>query len=319
MRWSAANPPPESRATRFAASIRAVRSRMPSRSARRNRKAISTRRPRSPRPPRSKSPRNGETAESAEAENRRRRRRRRGRGRNFEREGSGVEANGEQPSDEGLETMAAIGGDLILPVATESAEEGGFEPSSEEGSEGGRRGRGRWRRRGRGGRNGENAEFNGDWRPSAEARDESEAGAPAVETSGEASAEGPAQQGNSAPVFAPLPEWGGETPSAPESALAAEFAPPFAPDFASDFAAPPRGRTGRACGRGDRSVGAGAQSGCGSAATTGCCRACGARAETGAAGAGIAGHHPGGPRQAQALGLVGEGQGQSDRPMIRSS
>ncbi len=135
--------------------------------------------------------------------------------------------------------MAAIGGDLILPVATESAEEGGFEPSSEEGSEGGRRGRGRWRRRGRGGRNGENAEFNGDWRPSAEARDELEAGAPAVETSGEASAEGPAQQGDSAPVFAPLPEWGGETPSVPEFALAAEFAPPFAPDFASDFAAPP--------------------------------------------------------------------------------
>jgi ribonuclease E len=180
---------------------------------------------------------NGETAESAEAENRRRRRRRRGRGRNFEREGSGVEASGEQPSDEGLETMAAIGGDLILPVATESAEDGGFEPSSEEGSEGGRRGRGRWRRRGRGGRNGENAEFNGDWRPSAEARDESEAGAPAVETSGEASAETPAQQGDSPPVFAPLPEWGGETP-VPESALAAEFAPPFAPDFASDFAAP---------------------------------------------------------------------------------
>jgi len=178
---------------------------------------------------------NGETAESAEAENRRRRRRRRGRGRNFEREGSGVEANGEQPSDEGLETMAAIGGDLILPVATESAEDGGFEPSSEEGSEGGRRGRGRWRRRGRGGRNGENAEFNGDWRPSAEARDESEAGAPAVETSGEAAAETPAQPGDS---FAPLPEWGGETPSVPESALAAEFAPPFAPDFASDFAAP---------------------------------------------------------------------------------
>ena len=174
---------------------------------------------------------NGETAESVEAENRRRRRRRRGRGRNFEREGGGMEANGEQPSDEGLETMAAIGGDLIVPVAPENAEDGGFEPSSEEDPEGRRRGRGRWRRRGRGGRGGETGEFNGDWRPSTEGRDESEAGAPSAKNS--------AEQGESAQVFAPLPEWGAETPSVPEPAPAAEFAPRFAPDFASDFAVPP--------------------------------------------------------------------------------
>jgi len=180
---------------------------------------------------------NAETAESAEAENRRRRRRRRGRGRNFEREGSGVEANGEQPSDEGLETMAAIGGDLIVPIAPESTEDGGFEPSSEDGPEGGRRGRGRWRRRGRGGRSGETGEFNGDWRPSVEGGNESEAGAPAVENSVENLAEPSAPQGESA-VFAPLPEWGGEAPTEPAPEPVAEFTPPFAPDFASDFAAP---------------------------------------------------------------------------------
>jgi ribonuclease E len=179
---------------------------------------------------------NGETAESsAEAENRRRRRRRRGRGRNFEREGGAVEANGEQPSDEGLETMAAIGGDLIVPIATESAEDGGLEPSSEEGAEVGRRGRGRWRRRGRGGRSGEVGEFNGDWRPSVEGGNESEAGAPAAETSSETAA----QPAEAAPSFAPLPEWGVDSPPVPGTAPAAQFTSRFAPDFSSDFAAAP--------------------------------------------------------------------------------
>ncbi len=173
-----------------------------------------------------------------EAENRRRRRRRRGRGRNFEREGSGVEANGEQPSDEGLETMAAIGGDLIVPIAPENAEEGGFEPSSEDGAEGGRRGRGRWRRRGRGGRSGETGEFNGDWRPSVEGGDESEAGAPARDFRRANSAEPSAPQGESA-VFAPLPEWGGEAPQRRRPRLRRIRTPRLRADFASDFAAPP--------------------------------------------------------------------------------
>jgi ribonuclease E len=100
-------------------------------------------------------------------DNRRRRRRRRGRGRGFERDAGPIDPNAPQPSDEGLETLAEIGGDLNTPV--ESGEENaGSEPPREDG-EGGRRGRGRWRRRGRGPRSGETSEFAGDWRPSGEA------------------------------------------------------------------------------------------------------------------------------------------------------
>ncbi len=97
-------------------------------------------------------------------DNRRRRRRRRGRGRSFDRDASPVDPNAPQPSDEGLETMAEISGDLNTPV--ESGEEN--DAPREEG-EGGRRGRGRWRRRGRGARSGETTDFQGDWRPSGDA------------------------------------------------------------------------------------------------------------------------------------------------------
>jgi ribonuclease E len=163
-----------------------------------------------------------ETAESAEAaETRRRRRRRRGRGRGFERESSLVEANGEQPSDEGLETMAAIGGDLIVPVAVNEGGQSGGDPefseaSGEDDPEGRRRGRGRWRRRGRNGRSGEGSEFNGDWRPSAEARDDAEGGAAEA---------APAPEGESNGVFAPLPVWNAEQPSEQPLLLAADVAP----------------------------------------------------------------------------------------------
>ncbi|MGO9428990.1 Rne/Rng family ribonuclease, partial [Rhodoblastus sp.] len=110
-----------------------------------------------------------ERGENGDAENRRRRRRRRGRGRNFERDPAMADPNAEQPSDEGLETMAAIGGDLITPVEAGGEEEVGSDATREEGSEGGRRGRGRWRRRGgRGPRGAESSEFSGDWRPSGE-------------------------------------------------------------------------------------------------------------------------------------------------------
>jgi ribonuclease E len=120
----------------------------------------------------------GEGGENGDAENRRRRRRRRGRGRNFERDASVADPNAPQPSDEGLETMAEIGGDLIAPVEAGGEDEAGSEAPREEGSEERRRGRGRWRRRGgRGSREGETAEFAGDWRPTSEnASNENEAG-----------------------------------------------------------------------------------------------------------------------------------------------
>ncbi len=111
---------------------------------------------------------------AAEAENRRRRRRRRGRGRSFDRDAATVDANAPQPSDDGLETLAEIGGDLNTPVETGADEFGGGDAPREDGGEGGRRGRGRWRRRGRGGRGGETSEFAGDWRPSGDVSGETE-------------------------------------------------------------------------------------------------------------------------------------------------
>ncbi|MCW2316849.1 ribonuclease E [Rhodoblastus acidophilus] len=104
-----------------------------------------------------------------EAESRRRRRRRRGRGRSFEREPA-IDPAAPQPSDEGLNLMATIGGDLMSPA--EPQPEG--DEQTEEGRSEGRRGRGRWRRRGRG-RNGEFTDFSGDWRPSAAEGGEGEA------------------------------------------------------------------------------------------------------------------------------------------------
>jgi ribonuclease E len=133
----------------------------------------------------------GEGGESGDAENRRRRRRRRGRGRNFERDASVADPNAPQPSDEGLETMAEIGGDLIAPVEAGGEEEAGSEAPREEGSEERRRGRGRWRRRGgRGSREGEAAEFAGDWRPTNEnASNENEAGESTLRTESAAEAD----------------------------------------------------------------------------------------------------------------------------------
>ena len=144
---------------------------------------------------------------SADAENRRRRRRRRGRGRGFERDASVADPNAPQPSDEGLETMAEFGGDLIAPVAVGGEEEGGFDAPREEGAEGGRRGRGRWRRRsGRGARGGE--EFAGDWRPSTGASGEAEGGAFA--------APAPADEAEQGFVAAPM--WSAEAAPAPVEA-----------------------------------------------------------------------------------------------------
>ena len=100
-------------------------------------------------------------------DNRRRRRRRRGRGRGFEREAGVIDPNAPQPSDEGLETMAEIGGDLNTPV--ESGEDINGSDAPREDGESGRRGRGRWRRRGRGPRSNETSEFSGDWRPTGDA------------------------------------------------------------------------------------------------------------------------------------------------------
>ncbi len=156
----------------------------------------------------------GETA--AEAENRRRRRRRRGRGRNFDRDASTVDANAPQPSDDGLETLAEIGGDLNTPVEAGGEEFGGGDAPREEGAEGGRRGRGRWRRRGRGTRGGETSEFSGDWRPSGDAEGGEE---------GEASA---APSEASEQPHAPLPQWGADVgqPEAPQPAAESVRTPP---------------------------------------------------------------------------------------------
>ena len=166
---------------------------------------------------------------SAEAENRRRRRRRRGRGRSFDRDASVADPNAPQPSDEGLETMAEIGGDLIAPVEAGSEEEGALDAPREEGAEGGRRGRGRWRRRGgRGPRAGE--EFAGDWRPSAEGGGETEGG--------ELSPVAPAAAAEPAIEWAPAPVWSAEAAPAaaepvayvaPTESVAVEAVTPSAP------------------------------------------------------------------------------------------
>jgi ribonuclease E len=168
----------------------------------------------------------GETAEErADSESRRRRRRRRGRGRNFERDGAGVDASAPQPSDEGLETVAEISGDLMAPVGEDESEEEG----AREGSEGRRRGRGNWRRRNRGRSGGETLENAGDWRPSEEAGAEAAEGGDAlIETLSEGA------------QFAPLPVWAADAELA---ATAAETETdrleigeigeiPSAPDFA---------------------------------------------------------------------------------------
>jgi ribonuclease E len=146
-----------------------------------------------------------ETAEErAEGEARRRRRRRRGRGRNFEREGSGVDASAPQPSDEALETLAEISGDLLAPAANDEGED----EAAREGSDGRRRGRGSWRRRNRSRSGAETVDYAGDWRQSDEAAaGAAEGGDAQVETLAEASAETP---------FEPLPEWRPE--ASPESA-----------------------------------------------------------------------------------------------------
>ncbi|HUO55334.1 MAG TPA: Rne/Rng family ribonuclease, partial [Rhodoblastus sp.] len=142
----------------------------------------------------------GAEAENAddrgEGDNRRRRRRRRGRGRGFERDGAGVDAGSmPQPSDEGLETMAEIAGDLVGLVNDEDAGENGARESGEER----RRGRGSWRRRNRGRAGAETVEFAGDWRPSDEAASEpAEGGDAMVETLVETQ------------NFAPLPAWTSE-------------------------------------------------------------------------------------------------------------
>lgn len=151
---------------------------------------------------------NIENGENGDAENRRRRRRRRGRGRNFERDASVADPNAPQPSDEGLETMAEIGGDLIAPVEASGEDEAVSEAPREEGSEDRRRGRGRWRRRGgRGSRDGEVAEFAGDWRPTSEsASNENDAGETAPPTA-------PADEADQ-PV-APQPDWSVEAAPAP--------------------------------------------------------------------------------------------------------
>jgi ribonuclease E len=140
-----------------------------------------------------------EGEDRGDGEQRRRRRRRRGRGRNFEREPGGVDASAPQPSDEGLETMAEIAGDLMAPANDEDGDDAG----SREGGEGRRRGRGAWRRRNRSRSGSETLEFAGDWRQSeegaGEAADRSDA---LIETLADDSA------------FTPLPEWA--PPQAPE-------------------------------------------------------------------------------------------------------
>jgi ribonuclease E len=132
---------------------------------------------------------NGE--ERADGDNRRRRRRRRGRGRGFDREPGNVDAAAPQPSDEGLETLAEISGDLVAPGAED---ESGAEPPREGGDER-RRGRGAWRRRNRGRSGSESLDYAGDWRPSQQSGGEEFQGDALVETLAEN------------PAFEPAPHW----------------------------------------------------------------------------------------------------------------
>ena len=143
--------------------------------------------------------------ERADSETRKRRRRRRGRGRGFDRESAGVDADAPQPSDEGLETVAEIAGDLMAPASEpESGEEG-----AREGGEERRRGRGNWRRRNRSRTGAETVEFAGDWRQSDETGEDAGNAAEAAE-GGDALVETLVD----APVFAPLPAWAAETETA---------------------------------------------------------------------------------------------------------
>ncbi len=254
----------------------------------------------------------GEDESAEAAENRRRRRRRRGRGRNFDREASSVEANAEQPSDEGLGTLAAIGGDLIAPVPAGVDDEGGPEGSADDDSDGRRRGRGRWRRRGGRGRGGEGGEFNGDWRPTAEAKSEGESeAAPAAVTQDH---EAPVQQGDGSSDFAPLPSWSAEAPATPgtdhgtnhetNEASPAEPAKPVAE--AAPLESAPVASEVRA-----------SETQTSAAPTPVDAQPEPApRAEAGpAATAGVAGDHPGRSGKAKAFRLVGKGQGQSHRAL----
>ena len=70
-----------------------------------------------------------------------------------------------QPSDEALETLAEISGDLLAPAANDEGED----EAAREGGEGRRRGRGSWRRRNRSRSGGETVDYAGDWRQSDEA------------------------------------------------------------------------------------------------------------------------------------------------------
>ncbi len=146
-------------------------------------------------------------SDNGEGDNRRRRRRRRGRGRGYERESAGVDASAPQPSDEGLETVAEIAGDLLAAPAAE--DEGGENGGREER----RRGRGGWKRRNRSRSGAEAVEFAGDWRKSDEEGEEpataGEGGDALIETLADTS------------DFAPLPSWTAE--AAPAHA---EPAPP---------------------------------------------------------------------------------------------
>jgi ribonuclease E len=150
-------------------------------------------------------------SDNGEGDNRRRRRRRRGRGRGYDRESAGVDANAPQPSDEGLETVAEIAGDLMTAPAAE--DEGGENGGREER----RRGRGGWKRRNRSRSGAETSEFAGDWRKSDE---EGEKQASAGE-GGDALIETLADT----PDFAPLPSWTAEAAPA-EAPAHAEPAPP---------------------------------------------------------------------------------------------
>ena len=98
-----------------------------------------------------------------------------------------MDAGAPQPSDEALETVAEISGDLMAPVGSDE----GDEEAAREGSDGRRRGRGSWRRRNRSRSGTETVEYAGDWRKSEEA---AEGGDSLVEPLAEA-------------PFAPLPEW----------------------------------------------------------------------------------------------------------------
>lgn len=157
--------------------------------------------------------------EHAEGDGRRRRRRRRGRGRSYDRDAAMAEPNAPQPSDEGLGTLAEIGGDLISQAAAGGEAEADAEGSPENARDERRRGRGRWRRRPRG-KSGEAEEFAGDWRPSAEAVEGKggEAQTPAAAAPAEEIAAG-------AEEFAPLPAWRAESPSEPAPEPESEPAP----------------------------------------------------------------------------------------------